>query len=181
MFDASVQKVLEGKGIPAACLDKLIKFTERVRHKALELFEQSGRPDAHDVNRLEAEKQLPSTPRYELLETADDLDVCVVVPGFDAEEIGIVALRDSLLVRAAANPGDRKREGQLLYSEFDDQILFRRIRLPEEIDVTRVRANLDKGILRIAAPKVAEGEKSCGGVCGTCRATKGPPFPRDTQ
>ncbi len=174
MSNVPVQEITEGKGIPPAWVDKLLEFTEQVRHKAFELFEQSGRPHGHDVNHwLEAEKQLPTAPRYDVLETADEVDVCVAVPGFDAEEIGVVALPDSLLVKATSKIGLERRQGELLYSEFDDQTLFRRIPLPAEIDVTRVRANLDKGILRIAAPRAEEGKKSCGAACGACRAMKG--------
>jgi HSP20 family molecular chaperone IbpA len=174
MFDVPVQKVPEGKGIPLVWLERLTKFTEQVRHKAFEMFEESGRPHSHDVNRwLEAEKQLPSAPRYELLETKNEVDVCVAVPGFDVDEIGIVALRDSLLVRAASTSAAEKREGELLYAEFDDRTLFRRIKLPVEIDVASVSAKLDKGILSIAARKTApDGETGCNQNCCTCRTVK---------
>jgi len=174
MFDVSVEKVTEGKGIPQAWLEKLTRFTEQVRHKAFELFEESGRPQSHEVNHwLEAEKQMSSAARYEVVETPEDIDVSVAVPGFDAEEIGIVALRDSLLVRAASKTAEEKRDGELLYAEFDDQSLFRRIRLPAEIDVTNVRAKLDRGILTIAAHKATqEGDHACKATCGTCRARK---------
>ncbi len=150
MFDVPVQEVPKGKAIPPAWLDKLVNFTEQVRHKAIELFEESGRPHGHDA-----------VPRYELLESAYYVDVCIGVPGFDVGEIGIVALHDSLLVRAAPKAAIEKRK-----------TLFRRIPMPAEIDVTRVKANLDKGLLRIAARKVEDG-RSCKAACGTCRATKG--------
>jgi HSP20 family molecular chaperone IbpA len=161
MFDVPVQRVPEGKGIPQAWLEKLTRFTEQVRHKAFEMFEGSGRPQGHDVNHwLEAEKQLPSVPRYELLETKTEVDVCVAVPGFDVDEIGIVALRDSLLVRAASTSGAETRAGELLYAEFDDRTLFRRIKMPAEIDVASVNAKLDKGILNISARKAAPQKKT---------------------
>jgi HSP20 family molecular chaperone IbpA len=171
MFDIPVQEIREGKGIPPLWLEKLLKFTEQVRHKAFELFAQGSH--GHDVNEwLEAEKQIPSAPRYEVLESADDIDVSVALPGFDADEIGIVALRDSLLVRAASRAASQHQEGDC--SEFDDQALFRRIRLPAEIDVTRVRANLDRGVLSIAAHKAAKGgDEACKATCATCRARQG--------
>lgn len=173
MFDVSVQRVPEGKGIPLGWLEKLTKFTEQVRHKAFEMFEESGRPHSHDVNHwLEAEKQMPSAPRYELLETTGDMDVCVSVSGFEADEIGIVALRDSILVRAASK-SQENREGQLIYAEFDDRTLFRRIKLPAEIDVDSVSAKLDKGILSIAARKAVPEEENSGDKnCCNCRNVK---------
>jgi HSP20 family molecular chaperone IbpA len=150
MFDVPVQEVPKGKAIPPAWLDKLVNFTEQVRHKAFDLFEESARPLGRDV-----------VSHYELLESAYYVDVCIAIPGFDVDEIGIVALHDSLLVRAAAKTAIDKR-----------QPLFRRIPMPAEIDVTRIKANLDKGLLRIAARKVEDGE-ICKAACGRCRATKG--------
>jgi len=170
----TIQKIPEGSGIPPSWLDKLLEFSEQVRQKAFELFEESGRPHGHDVNHwLEAEKQLLSTPRYELLETANSIDVCIEIPGFDAEEIEIVALSDALLVKADADSGHEKRKGDVRYSEFNDQTLFRRIPLPSQVDVTRVTAKLDKGILDITAPKiVAEEKETCRG-CPSCEARSG--------
>ena len=171
MSSVPIQKIPEGKGIPPRWLDKLLEFSAQVRHKAFELFEESGRPHGNDVNHwLEAERQLTSAPRYELLETAKDIDVLIAIPGFNADEIGIVALSDALLVNADAGPGHEKREGQVRYSEFNDQALFRRIPLPAPIDVTRTTANLDNGLLTIAAPKAgAEAESEC----HACQLSKG--------
>lgn len=159
----SIQQLTEGKGIPHPWLERLLQFSEQVRHKAFDLFEESGRPHGHDVNHwLEAERQLISVPRYELLETASEIDVRIEIPGFDAEEIEIIALPEALLVKAEAGPEHEKREGVVRYTEFDDRSLFRRIALPTPIDVTGATARLDRGILSIAAPKApAEAESEC--------------------
>ena len=171
MSSILVQKLTEGNGIPSPWLEKLLDFSAQVRHKAFELFEESGRPRGHDVNHwLEAEKQLLSVPRYEFLETAGEIEVCIAIPGFDAEEIGVVALPDALLVKADSGPSHENREGSVRYAEFNDQSQFRRIPLSTPIDVNRVTARLDKGILIISAPKAfldAESE------CHICQAIQG--------
>ena len=89
------------------------------------------------------------------------------------DEIGIVALPDSLFVRAASKTSIEKREGELIYSEFDYQTLFERIPMPVEIDVTQIKANLENGLLRIAARKMVGEGRGCRAACGTCRGTKG--------
>jgi HSP20 family molecular chaperone IbpA len=174
MCDIRVQKIAEGKGTPLPWIDKPLAFSDQVRHKAFELFEESGRLHGHELNHwLEAERQLLSVPGYELLETADAIDIRTAISRFHADEIGIVALPDSLMVKADSNPGHEKREGRVCNSEFNDHELLRRIPLPTWIDVTRVTASVDKGILSIAAPAVAtEAESSCGS-CQACRAVKG--------
>jgi len=44
-------------------------------------------------------------------------------------------------------------EKDLQFCEFDQRTLFRRFDLPERIDVDRVTANLDKGMLHVTATK----------------------------
>lgn len=170
MSAIAVQKVKEGDGIPSCWLGDLLQFTEQVRRKAFKLFEESGRPHGHEVNHwLEAERQLLSVPRYELFETAEAIDVCIAVPGFDADEISVAALSDAVLIRAESGPMHEKHEGAVRYSEFDDRALFRRIPLPAQIDVNRVTARLDKGILTIAAPKTKVACECIGCRCETAK------------
>ena len=160
MSNVPVQKATDEKSLPVRWFDELQKFSDQVRRKAFELFEGHGRPDGHDVDDwLEAEKQLLTVPRTELVETADGLEAHITVPGFDAKEIEVTALPDSLLVRAESSREREKKEGEVRYSEFSDQSLFRRIPLPQPIDVAAVTAKLEKGILNIAARKAAAKEK----------------------
>ncbi len=154
MSDVPVQRASEEKAIPAFWFDEASKLSEQVRRKAFELFERYGRVDGHDVEHwLEAEKQLLSVPRSELLDSAGEFEVHIAVPGFEAKEIAVTALPGSLLVKAEAVRGREKKEGEVRYSEFSDQSLFRRIPLPQPIDVAHVTAKLEKGVLNIVADK----------------------------
>ena len=154
MSDVQVQRASEEKAVPAFWFDEATKLSEQIRQKAFELFERYGRMDGHDVEHwLEAEKQLLSVPRSELLENKNEFEVHIAVPGFEATEIEVTALPDSLLVKAAAVHERENKEGEVRYSEFSDQSLFRRIALPQPIDVAHVTAKLEKGVLNIVAGK----------------------------
>jgi len=71
MSNIPVQKAVEQDALPAPWINELEAFSERVRKRAFELFEKYGRPAGQQLEHwFEAEKQLFSTPRSELLDTA---------------------------------------------------------------------------------------------------------------
>jgi len=123
---------MEGNGFPPVSLENFRMFSE------------GPRP------RLEAKKQSLSTLRYDLVETSNAFIASLALPGFDAEEIEIVALVNSILVRAESQTAP------------NHQALFRRILLPAKIDVTGVMASLEEGTLRISAPKATSGTPRSG-------------------
>ena len=156
MSNIPVQKAAEEKALPVSWINELQNLSERVGQPAFELFEKYGRPAGQQLEHwFEAEKQLFCVPRSELLDTAGEFEVRVALPGFDASEIEVTALPDSLLVKAEASHMREKKAGEVRFSEFSDQSLFRRIRLPEPIDIAQVTAKLDKIVLKIAARKAA--------------------------
>ena len=154
MSNIPVQKAVEQDALPAPWINELEAFSDRVRKRAFELFEKYGRPAGQQLEHwFEAEKQLLSTPRSELLDTAGEFEVRVALPGFDASEIEVSALPDALLVKAEARHNRVEKAGAVRFSEFSDQSLFRRIDLPERIDIAQVTAKLEKGVLKIVAHK----------------------------
>ena len=61
---------------------------------------------------------------------------------------------DALVIEADAKHTHEAKDGNVCFCEFSEKQLFRRIDLPESVDVNKVTASLDKGILRVTAPKV---------------------------
>jgi len=156
MSNIPVQEAAEEKDLPVSWINELQNFSECVGRRAFELFEKYGRPAGQQLEHwYEAEKQLSSVPRSELLDTGGEFEARVALPGFDANEIEVTALPDSLLVKAQASHTREKKDSEVRFSELSDQSLFRRIRLPEPIDIAQVTAKLDKGVLKIVAHKSA--------------------------
>jgi len=156
MSNVSVQKAAEEKSLPAVWLNEVQEFSEKIRRKAFELFERGGRADGRDLDHwLEAEKELLGLGSFDLVDKGKEFEQHVALPGFDAKEIEVAALPDALLVKAETSRRSEKKESDTCYSEFTNQSLFRRIPLPEPIDVSRVTAKLDKGVLCVIAAKAA--------------------------
>lgn len=156
MTNLSVRKCAAESDLPASCREEIQNFFGAVRCKAFELFEKYGRSKGHDLdNWLDAEKQLLTVPRLELLDKGDSFELRVAVPGFEAHEVEVTALSDAVIVKARASSETEEKKDEFWCREFSDQSLFRRIPLPAPIDINRVACNLDKGLLRIVAAKAA--------------------------
>jgi HSP20 family molecular chaperone IbpA len=67
----------------------------------------------------------------------DKFSARMALPGFDAKDISVTATPDCLVMYAGHH-----------------KILLHRLEIPSEIDIDKVTASLEKGILQITAPKV---------------------------
>jgi HSP20 family protein len=83
----------------------------------------------------------------------------VAVPGFGEKDLKVTALPDSLVVSAESTHHHEKNEGDVYFCDFSEKQLFRRFDLPKAINVDKVTAHVDKGILRVTAAK-AEAPKA---------------------
>jgi HSP20 family protein len=88
-----------------------------------------------------------------LIDTGEDLRVRIAAPGFEANEIEVTALPGTIIVRAESKQEEGQQEGEVLISEFSSRKLYRRFDLPAPIDPEKITARLEKGVLRIGAPK----------------------------
>jgi len=162
MANIAVQKIAEEKSLSDSWLAAIQKFSERVRAKAFDLFERSDRQHGHDVDQwLEAEEELLAAPSCEVKDTGAGYEARIDTPGFDAQQIEVSALPDSILVKAEASEKKEETKDDVRYTELRDQYLFRRILLSKPIDVNTVTAKLEKGVLQIIAKKKAT-EKTSG-------------------
>ncbi|MGA2717262.1 MAG: Hsp20/alpha crystallin family protein [Bryobacteraceae bacterium] len=102
---------------------------------------------------LNAERDLIQIAESELIETDGKIEVRVATPGFDPGDVHVTALPDALIVKASSTHNHDKTEGNVHFCEFGKKTLFRRFDLPASIDVDKVSATLDKGVLRLTAVK----------------------------
>lgn len=156
MANVAVEKVNDGN-TPPALLQRMTEIAEKVRRRAFEIFENHGRADGRSLdNWLQAERDLIQSPETELLERDGKLQVRLAVPGFDSKDIHVTAMPTALIVRAEAKHEHEKTEGDVYFCEFGRKQLYRRLDLPAPVNVEKVTATLDHGILELAAPKTVD-------------------------
>ncbi|MEO8051996.1 MAG: Hsp20/alpha crystallin family protein [Acidobacteriota bacterium] len=129
---------------------------ELVRQRAFDLFERRGRQDGKEIDDwIQAERELFWVPPAELAETDKEVEINVAMPGFDPKEVQVSALPGEILVQGNQEMHSRKKEKGLLYSEFEEKALYRRFEISQPIDIDRITANIENGMLTIKAPKKA--------------------------
>lgn len=134
------------------------RLADRIRVQAFNLFARRGAGDGHELEDwLAAEREL-CWPAAELTERKDELVLSVALAGFEPAEIDVTATPREILIKAEKK-SERKRDGEpseVRWSEFRSNSVLRRVELPSAIDLDKISANLDNGLLKIVASKAGK-------------------------
>jgi HSP20 family molecular chaperone IbpA len=157
MARIEIKRCEDRESIPEAVSEQARAITEAIRRRAYDLFQSRKDGNGSDLEDwLQAEREVAWVPASELVEGDTEIRARIALPGFDAKEIEVSAMPDALVVRADATHSHEGKSGKVCFCEFSHQKLFRRLDLPAPIDVDKVSASLDKGILQVVAPKAAK-------------------------
>jgi HSP20 family protein len=157
MSDINVQKVPKPAERKLPVFEEMDRMMQRVRERAYAAFANRGFTEGDAIKDwLSAEKEL-CWPAAELVEHDKDYALSVAVAGFDPKDITVTATPRELIVsaKASASRGDKteSKKEQVCWSEFRSSDVYRRVELPTDIDVSKVSANYENGLLKIVAPK----------------------------
>ena len=155
MANITIQKVEDATQGGLPIFDELAKRFDQVRQRALELFETRGREYGHALEDwLKAEREiLGGWSAAELKEVDGKFELEMTLPRYDAKDVQVTATPNEIIVQADTQHEKKSAEGRVLWSEFGSNHLRRRIELPEPINVDKINATLEKGLLRVAAAK----------------------------
>jgi HSP20 family protein len=132
----------------------------RIKEKAYSLFEKRGQNDGKDIDDwLAAERELLWSPPAELTETGDEFHIRVAVHGFEEDEIEITATPEAVFVKAEASMEEKTENEGIVFTEFGERTLFRRVDLPSPANLDGATATLSKGVLNIRAKKAGAVKK----------------------
>ncbi len=157
MSNVAVERAQDVDATPPTLFERMTATADKIRQRAYELFQCRGCADGRSVNDwLEAERDIVQTPEAELVEKDGKFQVQVALPGFDPKDIRVTAMPTVLYVEAESKHEHEKSEGDVYFCEFGQKRLFRRLDLPAPVNVDKVSANLEHGILRLTAPKTVD-------------------------
>jgi HSP20 family protein len=163
MSHIAIAKIHHPEREEPSLLEEMKTWAERVRERAFAIFQRRGSGDGMDVDDwLRAERDLMLAAESELIEKDSQFQLRIAAPGFDEKDVRVTALPDALVVSAESTHRHEKNEGNVHFCEFGEKRLFRRFDLPETIDVDKVAAQLDKGILRVTAAKARQAKAASG-------------------
>lgn len=157
MSHVAIEKVDETKIETASVFEEIKALTERIRERAFNMFEGRGGGDGFDKDDwLNAERDLLCACESDLVEKDGRFEVRMNAPGFDPGEVKVTALPDALIVNASSRHTHEKNEDHVRFCEFGQKTLFRRFDLPEAINLDKVTADLNKGVLHLTAAKAKQ-------------------------
>jgi HSP20 family molecular chaperone IbpA len=148
-----VNKIEEEKKQTIPIFQEIGRRIDAVKQRAFDLFQRRGHTDGYALEDwVQAEHEILGWPAAELTEKDDAYEVHVTLPGFDAPEIEVTTTPSELVIHAATQHEKKGKEKGVVWTEFGSNDVYRHFELPSKIQVEKVVANLDKGILRITAP-----------------------------
>jgi len=157
MAQISINKSNELTAVPQRILEQMRDIAESIRRRAFRLFQSRNGGSGSDVDDwLQAEREVVWSPPAELIDEEKEFKARVALPGFDAKEIHVSAMPDAVVVQADSTHTHEGTNGNVRFCEFSGKQLYRRLDLPGPVDVDKVSASLDKGILEVIMPKLAE-------------------------
>jgi HSP20 family protein len=156
MSQVPIQKCKDIETIPQKLLRNMESIADSIRQRAFNLFQSRAGASGSEVDDwLQAERDVVWSPASELVEDEKEFRARIAVPGFDAKQIEVSALPDALIIRADASHTHEGKNGNVHFCEFSGKELFRQLPLSAAVDVDKVTASLDRGILQVTAPKAA--------------------------
>jgi HSP20 family protein len=130
---------------------------EAIRRRAFGLFEMRGCELGHDVEDwLKAEHELMGWPAAKLAEKDGVYQMQITLPGFEARDVEVTATPSEILVHAATKAETKEEKDNILWTEFGSNEVYRRFEVPNPINVDKVTAKIENGILRINAPEITK-------------------------
>ncbi len=106
-------------------------------------------------------KELVSTegawiPAVDVSETKDAIVVKAEIPGMDPKDIDLSFSGDTLIIKGEKKQESEEKEENYHRIETRYGAFARAIRIPVQVDVNKIEASYDKGVLKIVLPKKEE-------------------------
>jgi len=105
----------------------------------------------NERERTEATRGLYFTPRVDILETEDELTLLADMPGVRPEDADVRFENGELVVHGRCP--DRHAERSFLYAEYGVGDFYRVFTINEDVDSSKIAAELKNGVLTVHLPK----------------------------
>lgn len=161
MSQVAIKKVNDAGKASLPIFEEIAKRLEGVRQRAFDLFENRGRELGHDQEDwLKAEREVFSWPAAELAEKDGKYDIQIALPGFETKDVEVTTTPSEIVIHAEAKEEKKTQKNGVLWTEFGSNDVYRRFELSNPINVDKVTANLENGVLRIIAPESVKAVKA---------------------
>ena len=93
-------------------------------------------------------------------ETDKDFEVTADVPGMEEKDIEIKLANGVLTIKGEKSEESQERKKDFYVNERSYGSFMRSMQVPEGVDMDKIEATLDKGVLTVRLPKSVEAQKA---------------------
>jgi len=104
-------------------------------------------------------KGYKANPKVNILEGEDHFEIALAVPGYNKQDFEIALDNDQLIIKVELQDEKEEENEKYNYRQFGTAAFSKSFTIPETVDVEKVEARYEDGILQINLPKVAIPEK----------------------
>lgn len=163
MSKLEIKKVAEENDRSLPIFAEFDKLADRIRMEAYNLFARRGSDEGHALDDWLAAEREVCWPAAKLAERDGEFVLDVALAGFEPDEIAVTATPREIMVKAAHEHSEKSAEeeaSKVRWSEFRSNEVFRRLALPASVNVDKISASFENGLLKIVAPKAGSAEQS---------------------
>jgi HSP20 family protein len=161
---AKAESQLPAKGAAPASATPLDKLRSQINH----LFEDFDRSvlhlpfartpfDSEPFWKRELGRQ--NLPIVDIAEKDHSFEIAAELPGMDAKDIEVKVVDGMLTIKGEKSQEKEEKKKNYYLSERHYGAFERSFRLPEGIDMDKIDAHFDKGVLKLSLPKLAQARK----------------------
>jgi HSP20 family protein len=99
------------------------------------------------------------TPRVDVIDRDDEILVRAEVPGVDKKDLKVDLTGQHLRIQGERLREEKKEAGEFVRSEIARGAFSRTVRLPEDFDLGKAKADFKDGILEVHLPKTRKTER----------------------
>lgn len=108
---------------------------------------------------LEDDLEIGWTPRLDVSETDEALEIIADLPGMDKNDIKVSLEDDLLTIKGERKEEREKKDKQYHTIERRSGSFYRALRLPVEVEMEKIAATFKDGVLTLTLPKTKDTKK----------------------
>ena len=117
-----------------------------------ELFNNFFKNDYHE----DYAKSCGSKPATNVFETENEFKIEVLLPGFTKENLNLNVHNNLLTIKVEKEKEEKPEEFKYAHREFGASSFEKQYRLPKSVDVEKISAKFENGVLNVELPKKEE-------------------------
>jgi len=99
------------------------------------------------------------TPRVDVIDREDEILVRAEVPGVEKKDLQVDLTGQLLTIRGERRHEEKEEKGEFFRAEIESGSFSRTIRVPEDVDFEKAKAEFKDGMLEIRLPKTHKTER----------------------